>query len=94
MPRALPRLIQLRLDLLGEGFAELDAPLVEAVDVPHRALGEGAVFVVGDQGAQGSRGDFLREDGGGGAIAEEGFVGDEVVGGAFGFDFVGGFADH
>lgn len=41
MSRTLPALLQLGLDLLGQALAELDAPLVEAVDVPHRAFGEG-----------------------------------------------------
>ena len=94
MSRTLTPLLQLGLDLLGQALAELDAPLVEAVDVPHRALGEGEVLVVGDQRAQCGGGDFLGEDRGRGSVAEEGFVRDEVVGGAFGFDFVGGFADH
>ena len=38
-----------RRDLLGQLLAELDAPLVEAVDAPHDALGEGDVLVEGDQ---------------------------------------------
>src|SRR6185312_11755610 len=43
---------QLVGDLLGEYLAQLDAPLIEGVDRPDRALGEHAVLVQGDQGAQ------------------------------------------
>ena len=42
-------------DPLGEDFAELDAPLVERVDVPDDALREHAVLVEGDQFAQAPR---------------------------------------
>src|ERR1700674_285050 len=34
---------QLGDDSLGEDLAQLDAPLVERIDIPHRALGEHAV---------------------------------------------------
>lgn len=94
MLSALAALLQLSQDLLGQTLPQLDAPLVEAVDVPDRALGKGQVLVVGDEGAERARGDFLREDGRSRSVAEEGFVRDEFGGGAFGFDFVGGFADH
>ena len=40
---------------LGEHFAELDAPLVEAVDVPDRTLHEDRVLVEGDQLAEHGR---------------------------------------
>jgi len=45
--------LQLSLDLLGQALSELDTPLVEGVDVPNGAFGEGDVLVVGDQGTQG-----------------------------------------
>lgn len=90
----LARFVQLRLNLLCQTLAQLDAPLVEAVDIPDGALGEGHVLVVGDEGAEGAGGDFLREDGGRGSVAQESFVRDEVGGGAFGLYFVRGFADH
>src|SRR6202035_4045418 len=35
---------QLGDDSLGERLAQLDAPLVERIDIPHRALGEHAVL--------------------------------------------------
>ena len=43
---------QFRDDALGQHFAQLDAPLVERVDVPDRALGEDAVLVERDQLAE------------------------------------------
>src|SRR5437660_12729484 len=39
-------------DALGELLAQLDAPLIEGVDVPDDALGEHAVLVEGDQLAE------------------------------------------
>src|SRR4051794_30606520 len=45
--------LQLGDDRHRQGLAQLDAPLVEGVDAPERPLGEGAVLVEGDQGAQG-----------------------------------------
>ena len=90
----LAALVQLSKNLLRQGLAQLNTPLVEAVDVPDGALGEGEVLVVDDQSTQGSRRDLLCEDGGGGAVAQEGLVGDELVGRALGLDFVGRLADH
>ena len=43
---------EFRQDLAGQLFAQLDAPLVEAEDVPDDALDEDLVFVHGDQAAQ------------------------------------------
>ena len=47
--------LELRGDLARERLAELDAPLVERVDVPDRALREDAVLVEGDQAAERER---------------------------------------
>ena len=38
-----------RQQVAGQRLAQLDAPLVEAVDAPHRAAGEDAVLVQRDQ---------------------------------------------
>src|SRR5262249_13758325 len=54
--------LELRDDALGQGLAELDAPLVEGVDLPDRALGEDAVLVEGDELAERPRRELLRED--------------------------------
>jgi hypothetical protein len=90
----LARLIKLREDLLGKALAQLDTPLVEAVDVPDGALGEGEVLVVDDQGTQSGWGDLVGENGRRGAVAQEGLVGDKVLWRALGFDLVGGLTDH
>src|SRR6185369_8473758 len=47
----LGRARQLRDDALREHLAELDAPLVERIDVPHDPLDEDAVLVERDKGA-------------------------------------------
>ena len=78
----------------GQHLAELDAPLVEAVDVPDAALGEGDVLVVGDEGAEGARGELLREYRRRRPVAEEGLVRDELVGRALGLELRGRLADH
>lgn len=86
--------LQLLLDVLGQDLAQLDTPLVEGVDVPDGALGEGEVLVVGDQGTQGGGGDLLGEDGGGGTVSKEGLVGHQALGSVFGLDLLGGLTDH
>src|SRR6516162_10209788 len=43
-------------DPLRQDLAELDAPLIERIDVPDRALGEHAVLIERDQLAQCRRG--------------------------------------
>ncbi len=80
-------------DALGEDFAELDAPLVEGVDVPEDALGEDAHFVEGDEAAEDEWCEFFGEDDIGRAVAVENAVRGERGGGAFGFDFGEGFAE-
>jgi len=39
-------------DVLGEDFAELDAPLVEGEDIPDDALDENLLFVEGHEDAE------------------------------------------
>ena len=70
---------ELGQDLAGQLLAELDAPLVEAVDVPDHALDEDLVLVERDQRAQAVRRELLVEDRGGRAVAGEDLVGDELV---------------
>jgi hypothetical protein len=86
--------VELAKDALGELLAELDAPLVERVDVPDGALDESEVLVVGDQGTESTRGDLLGQDGGGGPVAEESLVRNELIGSALGLDGFGGLSDH
>src|SRR4051812_309382 len=49
-------------DAPGEDLAELDAPLVEGVDVPDRALDEHLVLVEGDQLAEDRGGELLGQN--------------------------------
>jgi hypothetical protein len=86
--------IELAEDALGKLLAELNAPLVERVDVPDSALDESEVLVVSDQGAESTRGDLLGQDGGSRPVAEEGLVGNELIRSALGLDGFGGLADH
>ena len=87
MALAVSGLIELLEDLLGQDLAELDAPLVEAVDVPDGALGEGEVLVVDDEGAQlGGADGAADEDRRRRAVAQEPLVRDQVVLGALGAD--------
>src|SRR5262245_40301358 len=51
-----------------ELLPELDAPLVERVDVPHRALGEHTVLVERDELAERVGGEARGKDRGGGAV--------------------------
>lgn len=81
--------VELAEDALGELLAELDTPLVEGVDVPDGALDESEVLVVSDQGTESTGGDLLGQDGGGGPVAEEGLVGNELIGSALGLDGFG-----
>ncbi len=74
--RLLARL-QLRDDRHRQLLAQLDSPLVEGVDSPDRALGEDAVLVEGDQGAQRLGGQPVGEDRVGGAVALEDSVRDQ-----------------
>ena len=78
----------------GEDFAckllaEFDAPLVVAVDVPEDALHEDFVLVHGKERAEGEGIELVHEDGVGGAVAFEDFVGCEEV--DFGVGLAGGF---
>src|SRR3954452_19446265 len=61
--------LQLGDDRHRQGLAQLDPPLVEGVDAPDRALGEDAVLIEGDQGAERVRVEPLGEDRVGGTVA-------------------------
>ena len=71
---------QFRQDFFSQLLAQLDAPLVEAEDIPDDALREDLVFVKGDEAAEGAGGELLQQDGIGGAVAFEGFEGQEKFG--------------
>ena len=44
--------LEFRDNALSQHFAQLDAPLVEGIDVPDRALSEDVVLVEGDELAE------------------------------------------
>src|SRR5579875_999875 len=79
-------------DLLGQLLAKLHAPLIEAVDVPDDALREDGVLIERDEFTEHVGGEFAGEDGVGGAVAFEHAMRNEPVGGALGFDLLGGLA--
>ena len=90
----LSTLIQIGLDLLGQGLAQLDTPLVKAIDIPYRALSEGQVLVVRDQSAERPGRNFLCKDRSRRSVTEECLVGNKVGGCTLGLDFFNGLADH
>ena len=51
-----------RQDLVGQFLAELDAELVEAVDVPYHALREYLVLVQGNQASEVARGQLSKKE--------------------------------
>ena len=63
--------VELRQDLRRQLLAELDTPLIEAVDVSHTALHEHDVLVQGDQLTQHVRRQSRREDGGARSVPGE-----------------------
>src|SRR5208337_4804670 len=79
---------EFRDDAQGQHFAELDAPLIERVDVPDRALGEHIVLVESDELAERSRGQPLQEDRVGRPVSFKGTVRHEPAGRAFGADLL------
>ncbi len=85
--------LELGDDLLRQHLAELDAPLIEGVDLPDRALREHAVLVERHQLAQRGRRQAIYHDGVGGAIALEHAVRNEPIGRAFRFHLLGRLAE-
>lgn len=73
------RVGQIALDGLGQRLAQLNAPLVERVDVPDDTLGEDLVLVHGDQRTQRERGHLLDEDRVGRAVSGEDLVRQELL---------------
>ena len=64
----------LRLDGLGQLFAQLHSPLVVGVDVPDNALGEDLHLVHGQQGPQSEGGHPVHHDAVGRSVSRELFV--------------------
>ena len=63
------RSLNLGDDVLGQHFAQLDAPLIEGVDLPDSALGKDRVLIERDQLAQRFGGELVRQDDVGRAVA-------------------------
>lgn len=87
-------IIKLSLDLLGQRLAELNTPLVEAVDVPDGTLGKRKVLVVDNQSTESRGCDLVSQDGGSRSVAQEGLVRDKVIRRTLCLNLVGGLADH
>lgn len=95
MVLAVTFLVQLFEDLLGQDLAQLDTPLVEAVDVPDGSLSEGEVLVVGNQSTQLAGADgATNQDGRRGAVAEESLVGNQVARRALSLHLLVRLANH
>ena len=91
--RGLRLALELGDDALGQHLAQLDAPLVERVDVPDDALGEHAVLVERDELAERFRREPLGEDRVRGTIALKHPVGNEAVRRALGLDLLARLAE-
>lgn len=95
MALAVARLVQFLEDFLGQDLAQLNTPLVEAVDVPDGALGEGEVLVIDDKSAELSRANgAANKDRSGWAVAEEALVRDQLIRGALSTQLVVRLSDH
>src|SRR5215472_10701295 len=79
---------EFRDDAQRQYLAELDAPLVERVDVPYRALGEHAVLVESHELAERCGRQPRQQKRVGRAVTLKGAVGHEPVGRTLGADFL------
>ena len=95
MPLTVTLLIQLLEDLLRQNLAQLNTPLIKAVDIPDGTLGEGEVFVVDNQRTQlGGANGASHQDGSRGSVTQESLMRDELLGGALGPDLLVGLSYH
>src|SRR5208283_2941001 len=85
--------LQLRDNSLGQGFAQLDTPLVKRINVPDSALREDGMLVKGDEFPQCFGRQPVDKDRVGWTVALEDPVGDEPIRRALGFYFLMGFAE-
>lgn len=92
---AVAGLVELLKNLLSKDLAQLNTPLVEAVDVPDGTLDESQVLVVDNQSTQlGRADDISHQDGCGWSVTKEALVRDEVLRGTLGSELVVSLADH
>ena len=87
------RALELGNDPLGQRLAQFDAPLVEGVDLPDRALGEHAVLVERDQLAERGRRQALQQERVRWPVALEQPVRHEPVRRALRLDLLGSLAE-
>lgn len=88
-------LVELLENLLSKDLAQLNAPLVEAVNVPDGTLDESQLLVVDNQSTQLSRADDIsHQDGCRWSVAKEALVRDKLLGGALSSELVVSLADH
>lgn len=88
------RSLELLLNVLSKNLTQLNAPLVERVDVPDGTLGECQVLVESNESSQGSRGDLLGEDGSGWSVTKESLMRHQGISGILSLDLLGGLSDH
>src|ERR1700722_17400743 len=94
LERRLRRAFELWNDALGQRLAELHAPLVEAIDVPDRALGEDAVLIERDQLAERLWRQTVEQNHIGRPVALEEPVWDEPIWRSLRLDLLGGLAER
>lgn len=80
-------------DALSQNFAELNAPLIERIDLPDRTLGKHGVFVQSDKFAERLRRELGGKDRIRRTIAFENAMRDEPIRRALGFDLLWRFAE-
>lgn len=87
--------VELTKNLLGQHLAQLNAPLVKAVDVPDGTLGKGEVLVVDDERTELRRANVATDkDRCGRSVAQESLVGDKLLRGTLSSNLVVSLADH
>lgn len=88
-------LVELTKNLLREALAQLNTPLVEAVDVPNSTLSECQVLVVDNQSTQlGGTDSTTNKDGSGRAVTEEALVRNQLIGSTLSLHLLVSLADH
>src|SRR5271155_1270054 len=83
-----------RDDALSQGFAKLNAPLVERINSPDRALCEDAVLVKSNKLAERFWSELVYKDRIRWAVPFEHLVRDEPIRSAFGLDLLGRLAER
>jgi hypothetical protein len=79
---------EFRDDALGQNLAKLNAPLIERIDIPDRALREDAVFVECNQLAERGRCQLLQQNRVGRPVSFEHAMRNEPIGRPLNLDFV------